>query len=222
MRGTTTSTGVVRVNLLPPEIAEKAKLRKAQGAMVATGLAAVAVIGAMYMQQTAKVSAAEEQRAQAVAANAKLRADQAKLANVRDTYAQVDAAKATLASAMRYDVRWSTYLHDLTLRIPDNVWLTNLTATVSAAGANGAAAAGAPGGVLDQGVGTITFSGTAFAHNDVASWLESLAKQKGYANPYFTQSTEAFIGPRKVVNYVSRVNLNDAALSKRYTKGLSR
>src|SRR5688500_2463822 len=98
MRGTTTSTGVVRVNLLPPEIAEKARLRRSQGAMVATGLAAVAVIGVMYTQQTAKVSAAEERRTEATAAHAKLRAEQAKLANVRATYAEVDAAKATLAS----------------------------------------------------------------------------------------------------------------------------
>lgn len=221
MRGTTTSTGVVRVNLLPPEIAEKAKLRKAQGAMVATGLAAVAVIGVMYTQQTAKVSAAEEQKAQAVAAQTKLRAEQAKLANVRETYAQVDAAKATLATAMKYDIRWSGYLHDLTLRIPDNVWLTNVTATVAADGAASPANNGNPG-VLDTGLGTVTFSGTALAHNDVASWLESLAKQKGYANPYFTQSTEVLIGQRKVVNYVSRVNLNDAALSQRYTKGTGR
>ncbi len=222
MRGTTTATGVVRVNLLPPEIAEKAKLRKAQGAMVATGLAAVAVIGLMYTQQTAKVSAAEEQRAEAVATHARLRSEQTKLVHVRQTYAQVDAAKATLASAMQYDVRWSGHLHDLTLRIPDNVWLTNVTATVTAAGGTGSSSGGSSTAVLDPGLGTITFSGVAFSHDDVAAWLDTLSKQKGYSNPYFTQSTETFIGDRKVVNYVSRVNLNDAALSKRYTKGLDR
>ncbi len=222
MRGTTTSTGVVRVNLLPPEIAEKAKLRKAQGAMVATGLAAVAVIGLMYTQQTAKVAAAEEAKTEALTAHSKLRAEQAKLQNVRETYAQVDAAKATLASAMQYDIRWSGYLHDLTLRIPDNVWLTNLTATVTAAGGQTTGQPAAQGGALDQGVGTVTFAGVAFAHNDVASWLESLAKQKGYANPYFTQSREDKIGERTVVRYESKVTLNDAALSKRHTKGLGR
>lgn len=222
MRGTTTSTGVVRVNLLPPEIAEKARLRKAQGAMVATGVAAVAVIGLLYTQQTAKVAAAEEAKAEAVAAQTALRAEQAKLANVRETYAQVDAAKATLASAMQYDIRWSGYLHDLTLRIPDNVWLTELNATVTAAGGAAAPGQASGGTVLDPGIGQIAFNGRAFSHNDVASWLASLAKQKGYANPYFTLSrTEDYRG-RGVVRYESRVNLNDSALSKRYTKGLGR
>ena len=36
-----------------------------------------------------------------------------------------------------------------------------------------------------------------FKHDDVAVWLESLAKQKGYVNPYFSSSTEALIGTRQ-------------------------
>ncbi len=63
----------------------------------------------------------------------------------------------------------------------------------------------------------MTFTGVGFAHDDVAVWLESLAKQKGYANPYFANSTEALIGTRKVVNFTSTTTLTSAALSGRYT-----
>lgn len=219
----TTTAAPPRVNLLPPEIAERAKLRKAQLAMVGTGLAAVAVVGVLFTQQTAQVAEAKAEHETAVAAQARLRGDLNKLAHVRATYAQVDAANATLAGAMAYDIRWSTYLHDLTLRIPDNVWLNTLTANVTAVGAPGQpAVAAGTGAVLDPGIGQVQFSGTAFAHDDVAAWLESLSKQKGYANPYFTQSVEAFIDERAVVNFTSRVNLTQDALSKRYTKGLAR
>ena len=219
-----TAIGVMpRVNLLPPEIAEKATLRKAQLAMGCVGLAAVAVVGAMYTQKAAAVSSAQDAKADAVATSTKLKTDLAALKNVSDTYAQVDSAKQTLASAMKYEVTWSTYLHNVTLNIPENVWLTSLTATVQppTAAANPNAATGAHS-VLDSGLGTVTIAGTAFDHPDVAAWLESLAKTKGYTNAYFTQSAESYIGDRRVVNFTSTVNLTPDALSNRYTKGLAR
>ena len=58
----------------------------------------------------------------------------------------------------------------------------------------------------EPGIGTVTFSGVGFNHDDVAVWLESLAKQKGYANPYFSTSTEALIGTRTTVNFASTVD----------------
>ncbi|MCU1589867.1 MAG: hypothetical protein JWP11_1123, partial [Frankiales bacterium] len=48
--------------------------------------------------------------------------------------------------------------------------------------------------------------------------LESLAKQKGYANPYFTNSTKALVGSRETVDFTSTVTMTSAALSGRYTK----
>lgn len=224
MYGSSTTTAAPpRVNLLPPEIAERASLRKAQVAMLGTGLAAVAVVGVMYMQASAKVSDAERDRTEAIAANAALRDDLAKLENVKDTYAQVDAANKTLATAMHYEIRWSSYLHDLTLTIPENVWLEemNVKMEVSKSSASG----GTPGSdsepVLDPGLGTVSFKGVAYSHDDVAAWLESLAKQKGYADPYFTKSEDR-MKLKVLIDFDSTVYLNEKALSKRYAKGLPR
>lgn len=217
--GTTTTALAPKVNLLPPEIAEKAKLRKAQLAMAGTGLAAVAVVGLLYTQQTAKVSEARAAKAEAVAANVHLQGELHKLDNVQQTRVKVDAAKATLASAMAQEVTWSTYLHDMTLTIPENVWLTSFNAQVNPP----VTTPGAPNSaVLDPGIGVVTVNGVAFTHDDVAAWLESLSKEKGYANPYFTQSVETKIGGRVVDNFTSTVNLTQDALSGRYTKGLER
>jgi Tfp pilus assembly protein PilN len=219
LRGTSTTTAAPRVNLLPPEIAEKSRLRRAQLAMVGTGLAAVAVVGVMYTQQSAKVDDAQQQKAAAEAAHVRLNAEKAQLQSVSDTYAQVDQAKQTLASAMHYEVLWSSYLHDLTLTIPENVWLTNMTAKLEL---TKAPAGGNAGPVLDPGLGTVTFTGRAFAQEDVAAWLESVSKEKGYTNPYFSQSVEALIGTVPVVNFTSTVTLTEKALSNRYVKGLDR
>jgi Tfp pilus assembly protein PilN len=217
----TTTAAPPRVNLLPPEIAERAKVRKAQLAMVGTGLAAVAVVGVMYTQASAKVSDATEQKEQAVAANVELRSDLAKLATVKATYAKVDAANKTLATAMKYEVEWSSFLHGLTLTIPENVWLDSMEVRMNVVKTT--SGDGAP--VLDQQLGTVTFKGKAFSHDDVASWLESLDSQKGYSDPYFTLSKLS--GPDETLlrdryEFDSTAYVNPKALSNRYEKGLPR
>lgn len=209
-----------RVNLLPPEIAERNTLRRAQLAMVGTGLAAVAVVGVMYTQASAKVSSAQSAKTEAVAENQRLNQQLAGLQNVRDTYSQVDVANKTLATAMAYDVHWSTYLQDLTLYIPENVWLNTLNAKVTPR--SGGPGAGGGEQVLDPGLGTVTVTGSALSHDDVAAWLETVGKEKGFSNAYFTSATEKALGDRVIVDFSSTVNLTDKALSNTYAKGLER
>src|SRR5438270_13910164 len=120
-----------------------------------------------------------------------------------------------LTQAMGQEIRWSYYLTDLSLKVPDHVWLTNVTATETAGSASPTAAAATS--IVPAGIGTVTFSGTAFSHDDVASWLDGLAKERGYTNAYFTNSTKAKIGERDVVNFSSSVTLTQAALSGRYS-----
>lgn len=217
MTGTRTQTVTSpRVNLLPPEIAERSRLRKAQLAMAGTGLAAVAVVGLLYTQQTAKVASAEEAKAAATARHAKLQSDLKDLQNVADTYAQVDTAKQTLDQAMHFEVLWSGYLHDLTLTIPETVWLREMTVKMDLEKAQSGQAT-----VFDQGLGTVEFHGSALEHVDVASWLESIAGEKGYSNAYFTKSEDVFAGDQAtvIVHFDSTVNLTEKALSGRYMKG---
>ena len=91
---------------------------------------------------------------------------------------------------------------------------TQTAATPATAAA--ATAAAAPG--VTPGIGTLTVSGVGFSHDDVAVWLESLAGQKSYVNPYFSSSTEVLLGTRKTVNFSSTATLTPAAYSGRYTK----
>jgi Tfp pilus assembly protein PilN len=203
-----------RVNLLPPEIREAARFRRFQLAMVAAGLGAVAIVGALTYSAHNSVSHAKSDLASAQAQHTNLQAQLAGLQSVRDVYAQVAAKKAMLAQAMSPEIRWSYYMTDLSLKIPQNVWLTNVAATEQAPAA-GAATAAQP--AVPAGIGSVTFSGVAFAHDDVATWLDALAKERGFTNAYFTNSTKASIGPKSIVNFSSSVTLTQAALSGRYT-----
>ena len=53
----------------------------------------------------------------------------------------------------------------------------------------------------------------------MAAWLNSLAKQKGYTQPYFSDSTVDPLGTNdQAVKFTSQVTVTEDALSKRYTE----
>ena len=205
-------TGVVvlpKVNLLPPEIAEQARFRRVQGGLAGGVLAAVGVVALLYVGASSSLGDASTQLQASQATGTALQAESAKYKDVTAVYARAAAAEAMLTQAMGEEVRYSQFLNDLSLSVPENVWIKNVAfAQVAVPPALGA---------TQPGLGTVTFSGVGFKHDDVAVWLESLAKQKGYANPYFSSSTEALVGTRKTVNFTSTVTLTQDALSKRYT-----
>jgi Tfp pilus assembly protein PilN len=174
------------VNLMPPEIAEAARFRRFQLAMGATVLAAVAIVGALYVHAQSSVADAQSDLDAAKAEGTNLSTQISSLSSVQDVYTRVAARQAMLTTAMGHEIRWSYYLTDLSLKVPDNVWLTDMHATQSSTGL------GAPGvpvpavGAAPTSVASIEFQGVAFKHVDVATWLDALAKERGFTNPYFT------------------------------------
>jgi Tfp pilus assembly protein PilN len=212
-----TTTRPPSVNLMPAEIAEAARFRRFQLCMGAAVVGAIVVVGALYVHGHSAVSDANAQIAQAQQEQATVQTELTSLNGVSAVYAQVAAKEGMLQQAMGGEVDWSTYLSDLSLRVPDNVWLSNLQATQTDTGLT-APVAPAAGTLTPTGIGTITFSGVAFSHDDVATWLDVLAKEKGFANAYFSNSTKATIGKKPVVNFTSSVDVTDQARSNRFTK----
>ena len=209
-------TSLARVNLLPAEIAAAARFRHFQFAMGGAVVAAVVVVGALYVHGQSDVKNAQSQLDAATAQKARVQQTLTSLGSVSDVYAQVAAKQAMVQSAMGQEVRWSYYLTDLSLKVPDHVWLTNVTAT-GASNQPTAGAAATATSVLPTGFGSVTFSGVAFSHDDVATWLDTLAKERGLVSVYFTNSTKAYLGPRAVVDFSSSATLSQAALSGRYS-----
>jgi Tfp pilus assembly protein PilN len=211
-----------RVNLMPPEIAEAARFRRLQFAMGGAVVAAVAIVGALYVNAHSGVKAAESDLAAAKAESTNLNAQLASLASVQSVYTQVAQRQTMLQQAMGAEVRWSYYLTDISLKVPDDVWLTDLEAQQTDLGftatPGAVPAVGVPGAVGPATIAKITYSGVAFEHDDVASWLDALAKEKGFVNPYFTNSSENFIGPKKTYNFTGSVGVTDEAKSDRYVK----
>jgi Tfp pilus assembly protein PilN len=207
-----------RVNLLPPEIAETRRFRRIQVGLGGAVLGAVGIVALLYVAASSSVSSAQGELDTANAQRATLQAETAKYRDVTAVYARAAAAQAMLTQAMGEEVRYSRFLNDLSLSVPENVWLKNVSFAQTSGTAPAAAPAAAAPVIGTPGIGSVTFTGVGYSHDDVAVWLESLATQKGYANPYFTSSTEALLGSRKTVNFTSTATLTPAALSGRYTK----
>jgi Tfp pilus assembly protein PilN len=206
---------VPRVNLLPPEIAAKRGERRSYALMGLAVAGAGVTVAALYLGQASKVSAAKHEKADVATQSAKLDAKRKSLQSVQDTYAAVDADEALLTQAYSHRVIWSVYLHNLSISIPDNVWMTNFTAT-----ADGALTPPPLGGT-DATYGTLTFAGKAFSYKDVAAWLDSTAKIKGTTFPYVSNVAEVKPGSsagRTTVTFTANAGLTVAAF-KPHTLG---
>lgn len=215
------------VNLMPPEIAAAQRFRRLQLAMSAVVVGALAVVGVLYVGARHSVSDAQGRLDAAQAQEAGVQHQLTQLQFVANAYQQVSNAKNLLAAAMGGEIRWSYYLEDLSLKIPDNVWLTNMAVTSGAASSTtsatppttGTATTTTPSVIApaDQ-VATITFSGVALSHDDVARWLTAIASEKGWSDPYVTSIAEATIGTTTVYDWTGTVDVTTAAQSHRYTQ----
>jgi Tfp pilus assembly protein PilN len=216
---TTTSTRVVdlpRVNLLPPEIYEKRQLQRAQVGLGVVVLVALVGVGLVYVSGGSAVTDAKSRLQSSQATQTDLQSQLNKLNYVTAEATQAQQAQAMLTQATASTIPFATYLADLSLLTPKNVWFTSVTLTSSVAPGTITAPANAPATV-----GTVTFGGQALTHNDVATWLDSAAKEVGFANPYFSSSTETLVPgtgtavgstPKTWDAFSSSVTLTSAAL----------
>lgn len=202
-----------RVNLMPPEIAEAERFRRLQLAMGGAVVLAAVAVGGLYHHAKSGISAAQGEVTTAQAQSTSLNTKLHSLSSVSATYESVTAKQGLLQQAMGQEIRWSYFLNDLSYRIPSNVWLT----AVSASEGSTTTATTATTATSDTAVGSMAFNVVGMKHDDIATWLDALAKEKGFANPTFSSSVEDAIGARGDVLAGTSVDLTTAAYSNRFT-----
>jgi Tfp pilus assembly protein PilN len=124
---------------------------------------------------------------------------------------------------MAPEIRWSFYLNDLSLTIPKSTRLTGMAAVNDAAAAqlSGDLSVAEGGVVTPLGyptMGSISFSGKSEDFDAVASWLQSLARQNGYLEPYVQNIAKADAQDAKGTWYdvESNTQLSPDAASMRF------
>jgi Tfp pilus assembly protein PilN len=212
----TTLANLPGVNLLPPEIHERQRLRQVQLGLGVAVLAAVGGVVLLYMSGEGSVTTAQAGLATAQAQQVTLNHKISGLQFVSQAQSAVDASEASLTQATSTEIHWSDYLADLATLLPNGVWVSQVSFSESVGPGSLASPADAPALVgAVQISGTATVPGFSNAHNGVAAWLDAAVKEKGFANPWFAQSAESFIGSTKVAAFTSSLTLTSDALTKR-------
>lgn len=200
----------MKINLLPPEILERQRARRRTAAVVAFGLVLLLLLAGFYVLQLLRLSEVRDDLDQQRAVNSQLQAQIDELQEVAALQQQLADSRELLADILSNQVFWSGVLRDISLVIPGETWLTGLTGTL--AGADTATTEV----VVGQGlIGSITFTGFAFDHRDVALWLSRLEDVRGFVNPWLSTSTKTLLGETEVVNFTNSVDLSEQALARR-------
>lgn len=157
-----------RINLLPR--AERVRTTTNVGALVLLvfGLVVAFALGLGYYLLNTERSNLEDELAQKQRARAELVAQVAALDEYKKLATQVAQVQKVVTSVYAGRTLLSNLFSDLSLVIPENVWLTTLTVS-----------AGSPGmltesGVYTSGVGNLTMQGNTYSFPDVATYLVRL------------------------------------------------
>ncbi len=213
---------VPRVNLLPQEIIDSRRFRRTQQYLALGVVGCVVVCGAAVLWASQDVARAQDELAAVQAETAILQLEQAKYADVPRVLAQVEGAKLAREQAMSSDVAWYRYLNDIALSIPSTVWLSNISVSVTATSSTSTLPSANP--LAPTGIGDVTFEGGAIRYPDVATWLESLDKVKGFDGVSLGDTTidEASARARGTkdgpVKFANKVVVTEDALSHRFDR----
>jgi Tfp pilus assembly protein PilN len=120
-----------------------------------------------------------------------------------------ESARLTaLSSALTERVAWDRVLRQFALVLPDDVWLTSLTATAPTAGPGGAAPAAAPGAVPTG----FSIAGYTYSHDGVARLLSRLAVIPDLENVQLQRSAVT-AGNSKVVEFTIVAGVRKAGVT---------
>lgn len=204
-----------RINLLPPEIAARRKARQAWAATGVAGVVLLAALGGFYFLQTMRLADEQEKLEQQEQINADLQRRAAQLAQFEQLQQELANRLGLLDQLTAREVRWSGVLADISLVIPNNVWLNGFTGSLTAGDQPQAAAQ--PG--VPAVIGDVQMAGSTFEHIDVAQWLARLAGVDRFLFPYISLSSRGELFGVDIVNFNSSVQLNELALRKNQRGG---
>jgi type IV pilus assembly protein PilN len=200
---------MTQVNLLPSGVRERQRSRRLTLAVVAAVGGVVMALLFVYVLQIGRLASANRQFTAQQAINRGYRTKIASLQQFANLKATVTTRQALVSQLLHGEVLWSGVLHDLSMVMPDQMWLTNMSAALSQ-GSSSKAPAASPG-ANSLLVGSIQFQGYAFDHPTVALWLARLQQVHGWVNPWISNASRVEFNQHTVVQFTSTVDLTTDA-----------
>jgi Tfp pilus assembly protein PilN len=170
------------VNLIPLEErrGEKAPLRTGASAYVIVAVLALALAGVTAVVLTGnKISDRKAEAASLKAKVAVARAEADRLSAYTSFAAMQQAREETVASLANSRFDWERVLRELAIVIPDDVWMTSVTAAASSDSSTSTSASTGSSATGDITGPSLDIQGCASGHEAVAKFLASLREVDG-------------------------------------------
>jgi Tfp pilus assembly protein PilN len=190
-------------NLMPRDDAREAKRRRptAQIALALVGVLLFGALGSLFLVSSAGVTERkakrDDLRVKLAALNVPAKAPGEPEAPELATEQQ--ARTTELAGALQSRVAWDRLLRNFALVLPEDVWLTSLTAKGAPADAAAAPAPAAPGGAAQA--SAFTINGYTHEQEGVARLLARLSVLPELASVALVSSTRVEVNEQEVVQF---------------------
>jgi Tfp pilus assembly protein PilN len=200
-----------QVNLLPPEIRQRAQTRRVTAMVAGAGVVVLVLIVFFYFLQAGNLNRVNADIQTQNGINADIQGNIAKLQPFADLKTKAETQQKVLATVYSGEVSFSGVLMDLSRVIPSDEFLTNFSATLNAP----SAAAPAGGTPL---IGQLTFAGTTKGTATLATWLTRLDSVRGWVNSWVQSFTEQGAATG-VYTFSGGTDLSSDAMTQRGRKG---
>ena len=204
--------GEPRVNLLPPEVAQRKKARSARRGLVALVIIVLLAVAGGYGFATVRALAAEAELAVSQARTAELLAEQLQYADVTTVSGNVQAVKDAQVLAVSTEVLWNDYYTKIRDALPAD---TSISSFLVDGRAPWEPDPGLAGPLRKPRVAQITFEVSSAVPFAVEPFVARIAKIPGFAD------TTPDILNREDLSYTTQFtyNVSPEALSGRFAEG---
>ena len=201
-----------QVNLLPPELRARQKVKQLTTLIIGAGAAIILLLLAFWFLQGQKLAGIDEDIAAQNLTNSGLQTQIDQLQEFQQLQEEAAAQEQLLAKAWVGEVSFSQMLMDLSRTIPSDAYLDSFNATLTAQVAGQVAA------TPTTFVGAFSAGGAADGFESLASWLTRLESVKGWVNPWLSSATETAANTG-LYTFSSGVDLSQDALTARGREG---
>jgi Tfp pilus assembly protein PilN len=186
------------VNLLPRDHGARSVRKESLPVLVGacSGVLVVAALGAMFMMGSGKIAAQQRKLDDLNRTFQALPPPPPGPSAVQQQLAGEQSARASaLSTALGSRVAWDRVFREFSLVLPDDVWLTNLSAKSPISPSTNAATSS--GGAPSQ----FTIQGRTYSHDGVARLLSRLQLVPDLTNVQLVSSTLSKVGEQDVVEF---------------------
>lgn len=199
------------VNLLPRDDQQRSRKRQNVPALVSTGLIVLVtgLLGVMYFsaKSTAEARDYDLQGVQAELATLPSPVElAAENAPKQKLTAEHDARVAALSAALAHRVAWDRVLREISLVLPEDVWLKELHADAP----NKPGLAPTPVTAAGQPPQLLSLAGYTYSHAAVARFLTRLALIPDLQNVWLERSQKMILAERPVIFFTVKADVRPA------------